>query len=103
MFDPIPHIEVDATRSLDDLQWMASLSKTPPHCSTLLRSITGLGSHGQDLLRPASVLAVAPIPASLVRSIYVPKNQEISTEQDKIAGPLFGRYCDCCDLRAPDL
>jgi tetratricopeptide (TPR) repeat protein len=36
---------------------------------TLLRSITLLGSEGRDFLRLASVLAVAPIPASLVISV----------------------------------
>ncbi len=37
---------------------------------TLLRSIRGLGAEGQDFLRLASVLAVAPIPASLVTSVF---------------------------------
>ena len=37
---------------------------------TLLRSITQLGSEGRDFLRLASVLAVAPIPASLVTSVF---------------------------------
>jgi tetratricopeptide (TPR) repeat protein len=38
--------------------------------STLLRSIKQLGQEGWDFLRLASVLAVAPIPASLVSSVF---------------------------------
>jgi hypothetical protein len=37
---------------------------------TMLRSIRGLGAEGQDFLRLASVLAVAPIPASLVTAVF---------------------------------
>jgi Tetratricopeptide repeat/TIR domain len=37
---------------------------------TMLRSIRGLGAEGQDFLRLASVLAVAPIPASLVAAVF---------------------------------
>ncbi len=37
---------------------------------TLLRSIRGLGAEAQDFLRLASVLAVAPIPASLVTAVF---------------------------------
>src|SRR5271157_5918588 len=37
---------------------------------TLLRSIRGLGAEGLDFLRLASVLAVAPIPASLVTAVF---------------------------------
>jgi hypothetical protein len=42
----------------------------PSIVQTLLRSIRGLGAEGQDLLRLASVLAVAPIPASLVAAVF---------------------------------
>ncbi len=37
---------------------------------TMLRSIRNLGAEGQDFLRLASVLAVAPIPASLVTAVF---------------------------------
>ena len=37
---------------------------------TMLRSLRGLGAEGQDFLRLASVLAVAPIPASLVTAVF---------------------------------
>ena len=37
---------------------------------TMLRSIRSLGAEGQDFLRLASVLAVAPIPASLVTAVF---------------------------------
>ena len=37
---------------------------------TMLRSIQGLGAEGLDFLRLASVLAVAPIPASLVTAVF---------------------------------
>ncbi len=37
---------------------------------TMLRSIRSLGTEGQDFLRLASVLAVAPIPASLVTAVF---------------------------------
>ena len=37
---------------------------------TMLRSIRELGPEGQDFLRLASVLAVAPIPASLVTAVF---------------------------------
>ena len=37
---------------------------------TMLRSLRGLGSEGQDFLRLASVLAVAPIPAALVTAVF---------------------------------
>src|SRR5271165_4338242 len=37
---------------------------------TMLRSIRGLGAEGLDFLRLASVLAVAPIPASLVTAVF---------------------------------
>src|SRR5271157_580632 len=37
---------------------------------TMLRSIRGLRAEGQDFLRLASVLAVAPIPASLVTAVF---------------------------------
>ena len=36
----------------------------------MLRSIRGLGAEGLDFLRLASVLAVAPIPASLVTAVF---------------------------------
>ena len=42
----------------------------PSIVQTLLRSIRGLGVEGQDFLRLASVLAVAPIPASLVTAVF---------------------------------
>jgi len=37
---------------------------------TMLRSIRGLGAEGRDFLRLASVMAVAPIPASLVTAVF---------------------------------
>lgn len=37
---------------------------------TMLRSIRGLGVEGQDLLRLASLMAVAPIPGSLVTAVF---------------------------------
>ena len=46
---------------------------------TMLRSIRGLGAEGLDFLRLASVLAVAPIPASLVTAVFE-KADKLSTE-----------------------
>ena len=37
---------------------------------TMLRSVRNLGAEGQDFLRLASVLAAAPIPASLVSAVF---------------------------------
>ena len=37
---------------------------------TMLRSIRGLGAEGLDFLRLASVLAVVPIPASLITAVF---------------------------------
>jgi tetratricopeptide (TPR) repeat protein len=60
----------------DELELAAEFSGTLPTgheksiASTLLRSIRHLGNEGWDFLRLASVLAVAPIPASLVAAIF---------------------------------
>ena len=60
----------------DALELAAALSDALPNRSeksiaqTLLHSIRGLGAEGMDFLRLASVLAVAPIPASLVVGVF---------------------------------
>ena len=60
----------------DALDLAATLADALPNgheasiVQTLLRSIRGLGAEGQDFLRLASVLAVAPIPASLVTAVF---------------------------------
>jgi hypothetical protein len=57
---------------------------------TLLRSIRNLGSEAQDLLRLASVVAVAPIPASLVRAVF--EKADNSEPSDAVAaGPCLQR------------
>lgn len=60
----------------DELELAKELTGTLPNgheksiASTLLRSIELLKDEGRDFLRLASVLAVAPIPASLVLSVF---------------------------------
>jgi len=59
----------------DELELAAELEGVLPNgheksiASTLIRSIERLGPEGWDFLRLASVLAVAPIPASLISSV----------------------------------
>jgi hypothetical protein len=47
---------------------------------TMLRSLRVLGAEGQDFMRLASVLAVAPIPASLVMAVF--KEADKLSEED---------------------
>lgn len=60
----------------DELEYAAKLKKMLPTgheksiASTLLRSIRQLEPEGLDFLRLASVLAVAPIPASFVAAVF---------------------------------
>src|SRR5664280_3637694 len=60
----------------DALELSTELADTLPNgheksiAQTMLRSIRNLGAEGQDFLRLASVLAVAPIPASLVTAVF---------------------------------
>ena len=51
---------------------------------TMLRSIRGLGAEGLDFLRLASVLAVAPIPASLVAAVF----EQVDMAADRPSGVL---------------
>ena len=65
-----------AQRDDDALEFAAELAGVLPtgHATgvakTLLGSARNLGQDGQDFLRLASVLAVAPIPASLVAAVF---------------------------------
>ncbi|MCK4937157.1 MAG: tetratricopeptide repeat protein, partial [Methanosarcinales archaeon] len=65
-----------ASPTRDELELAAELKGVLPNdhqksiASTLIRSIERLGPEGRDLLRLASVLAVAPIPASLILSVF---------------------------------
>ena len=65
-----------ALESRDALELAAELADALPNghepsiANTVLRSVRGLESEGQDLLRLASVLAVAPITASLVIAVF---------------------------------
>lgn len=60
----------------DQLELAAELTDALPNgheksiAATLLRSIDRLGEEGRDVLRLASVLAAAPVPASLVVSVF---------------------------------
>ena len=60
----------------DALELSTELADTLPNgheksiAQTMLRSIRGLGAEGQNFLRLASVLAVAPIPAPLVTAVF---------------------------------
>jgi len=65
-----------ASPTQDELELAAELKGVLPNgheksiASTLIRSIERLGPEGWDFLRLASVLAVAPIPASLISSVF---------------------------------
>jgi len=65
-----------ASPTRDELELAAELKGVLPNeheksiASTLIRSIERLGPEGLDFLRLASVLAVAPIPASLISSVF---------------------------------
>jgi len=65
-----------ASPTRDELELAAKLKGVLPNgheksiASTLIRSIERLGPEGWDFLRLASVLAVAPIPASLISSVF---------------------------------
>jgi hypothetical protein len=65
-----------ANSTRDVLELAAELSDAlptghqPSIASTLLRSIEDLGDEGKDLLRLASVLAAAPMPASLIERVF---------------------------------
>jgi len=65
-----------ANPTKDALEFASELTGTLPTghetsiASTFLRSIDKMGSGGQDFLRLASMLATAPIPASLVISVF---------------------------------
>ena len=65
-----------ARRDSDALELARMLADALPNghetsiAQTLLRSIRNLGAEAQDFLRLASVLAVAPIPASLVTAVF---------------------------------
>ena len=65
-----------ANPTWDELELAAELKGVLPNgheksiASTLIRSIERLGPEGWDFLRLASVLAVAPIPASLISSVF---------------------------------
>ena len=60
----------------DELEFASELTGTLPTghetsiASTFLRSIEKMGTEGRDFLRLASMLATAPIPASLVISVF---------------------------------
>ena len=65
-----------ANPTRDELELAAELEGVLPNgheksiASTFIRSIERLGPEGLDFLRLASVLAVAPIPASLISSVF---------------------------------
>src|SRR5664280_3172689 len=65
-----------ANKDDDALELSTELADALPNgheksiAQTMLRSIRGLEAEGQDFLRLASVLAVAPIPASLVTAVF---------------------------------
>jgi tetratricopeptide (TPR) repeat protein len=65
-----------ANPTRDELELAADLKGVLPNgheksiASTLIRSIERLGPEGWDFLRLASVLAVTPIPASLILSVF---------------------------------
>src|SRR5271157_1425849 len=65
-----------ANPDVDALELSTELADALPNgheksiAQTMLRGIRGLGTEGQDFLRLASVLAVAPIPASLVTAVF---------------------------------
>jgi hypothetical protein len=65
-----------ANPTRDELELAAELKGVLPNdheksiASTLIRSVERLGPEGWDFLRMASVLAVAPIPASLISSVF---------------------------------
>ena len=65
-----------ASPTQDELELAAELKGVLPNgheksiASTLIRSIERLGPEGWDFLRLASVLAVTPIPASLISSVF---------------------------------
>lgn len=65
-----------ANPTKDALEFASELTGTLPTghetsiASTFLRSIEKVGSEAQDFLRLASMLATAPIPASLVISVF---------------------------------
>jgi len=65
-----------ASPTRDELELAAELKGVLPNgheksiASTLIRSIERLGPEGWDFLRLASVLALAPIPASLISSVF---------------------------------
>jgi tetratricopeptide (TPR) repeat protein len=65
-----------AGKEEDALELSIELSDALPNgheksiAQTMLRSIRGLGTEGLDFLRLASVLALAPIPASLVTAVF---------------------------------
>jgi tetratricopeptide (TPR) repeat protein len=65
-----------ANPTRDELELAAELKGVLPNgheksiASTFIRSIERLGPEGLDFLRLASVLAVAPIPASLISSVF---------------------------------
>src|SRR5580704_12973057 len=64
---------------------------------TMLRSIRGLGAEGLDFLRLGSVLAVAPIPASLVTAVFE-KSDKLSHEDAEERASLAFRQVTSASL-----
>jgi tetratricopeptide (TPR) repeat protein len=64
---------------------------------TMLRSIHGLGAEGRDFLRLASVLAVAPIPASLLTAVFE-KTDKLSREDAEERASLAFRQATSASL-----
>jgi len=60
----------DALEFAADLKWELPTGHEASIASTFLRSIDRLESEGLDFLRLASMLAVAPIPATLISSVF---------------------------------
>ncbi len=60
----------DALELAKDMADALPTGHEPSIAKTMLGSIRGLGAEGLDFLRLASVLAVAPIPASLVTAVF---------------------------------
>jgi hypothetical protein len=79
----------------DALVFAEKLADTMPNgheksiAQTMLHSLHGLGAEGQDFLRLASVLATAPIPASLVTAFFQEADQLNRQDADERASLAF--------------
>jgi len=76
--DKLARLDKDAMVLADTLAEALPNGHQKSITQTMLRSLQELGAEGQDFLRLASVLAVAPIPGSLVTAVF--------QEADKLSG-----------------